>query len=68
MVVLGWCRKSFYQYGVQGVECSNHSVPTKKLQQKSLVSNDQAFLFFGVCGCASIVSALLGSCRVALVA
>lgn len=32
-------------HGVQGVECSNHSVPTKKLQKAASATWLAAFLF-----------------------
>ncbi len=35
-----------YLYGVQGVECSNHSVPTKKLQRIQSLSGD--WIFYGL--------------------
>ena len=43
VVALGWCRKSFHQYGVQGVECSNHSVPTKKTLKIQSLNGDWIF-------------------------
>ncbi len=35
--------KRFYPYGVQGVECSNHSVPTKKTLKIQSLNGDWIF-------------------------
>jgi gamma-glutamylcysteine synthetase len=36
---------AYYLYGVQGVECSNHSVPTKNSNENGQLRNHWLFLF-----------------------
>jgi hypothetical protein len=55
-----------YLYGVQGVECSNHSVPTKSPQKIQSLNGDWIFLCLRFCDASEFSRFLLAAevCRV----